>query len=153
LAITPRPRGGDWLEVDLASLSERGINVLVSLLEFDEAAELGLTDESTCCATHGIEFLSLPVPDLGSPHDSETFVTAVINLARLLREGKRIAVHCRQSVGRSGLLAVAVAVASGLELSVAVETVSKARGVQVPETLTQLTWLRQHEGHLSGSAG
>ena len=73
LTITPRPRGGDWLEVDVAALSVRGVNLLVSLLESDEAAELGLVDESVCCTAHGIEFLSLPVQDLGVPRDSTTF--------------------------------------------------------------------------------
>lgn len=153
LAMTLRPRGGDWLEVDLGALSLRGINVLVSLLERDEAAELGLADESASCAAQGIEFLSLPVPDLEPPRDSETFLRAAINLARLLREGKHIALHCRQSVGRSGLLAVSVAVASGLNLDDAIEAVSEVRGVLVPETPMQLTWLRQHQVRLSGSAG
>lgn len=153
LAITRRPRGCDWLEVDVAALSAGGVNVLVSLLEKDEAAELGLHDESACCATHGIEFVSLPVPDLGAPRDSAEFVVAATDLAQLLREGKHIAVHCRQSIGRSGLLAVSVAVASGLELGEAIETVSRARGIQVPETPTQLEWLRRYQSRLSGDAG
>src|SRR5262249_51981280 len=127
LAITPRPRGGDWLEVDVAALSAGGVNILVSLLESEESAELGLDDELGCCAAHDIKFLSLPVPDLGAPLDSTGFVQVATNLARLLREGKHVAVHCRQSVGRSGLLAVSVAVASGVELVEALEIVSKAR--------------------------
>ena len=153
LAIMPRPRGGDWLEVDVAALSVSGVNTLVSLLESDEAVELGLVDELVCCAAHEIEFLSIPVPDLGAPRDSEKFVLAATGLAQALTEGKHIAVHCRQSVGRSGMLEVSVAVAAGLQLGEAVEIVSKARGVRVPETPVQLTWLRRHEGHLSGSAG
>jgi protein-tyrosine phosphatase len=153
LAITPRPRGGDWLEVDVIALSVNGVNTLVSLLENDEAAELGLVDEFACCAAHGIEFLSLPVPDLGAPLDSGKFVVAATHLAKSLNEGRHVAIHCRQSVGRSGLLAVSVAVAAGLRLGEAVETVSKARGVQVPETAAQLTWLRRYEQTLSGRAG
>jgi hypothetical protein len=47
------------------------------------------------------------------------------------------------STGRSGLLAISVAVASGHELGEAMETISKASGVQVPETATQFTWLRR----------
>jgi protein-tyrosine phosphatase len=134
-------------------LSAGGVNVLVSLLESDEAAELGLDGEWASCATHGIEFLSLPVPDLGAPRDSPQFVKAVTDLVQMLREGKHIAVHCRQSVGRSGLLAISVGVASGLDLDEAVGIVSRARGVQVPETSTQLAWLRRYQGHLSGDAG
>jgi len=151
LAITPRPRGGDWLDVDIAALSNQGVNVLVSLLETEETHELGLERESASCRAYGIEFLSIPVPDLGTPSDSAKFVQAAADLARVLREGKCIAVHCRQSVGRSGLLAVSLAIAAGTGLKDAIDTVSNARGVQVPETPAQLEWLRQHESFLSGS--
>ena len=150
LAITPRPRGGDWLEVDIAALSFQGVNVLVSLLEAEEAFELGLEGESASCAIHGIEFLTLPVPDLGIPVDSTKFVQAATDLAGVLRKGKCIAIHCRQSVGRSGLLAASIAVAAGLGgLTDAIEAVSEARGVRVPETPAQLEWLRRYEPHLS----
>jgi hypothetical protein len=100
LAITPRPRGGDWLEVDIAALSFQGVHVLVSLLEAEEAFELGLEGESASCAVNGIEFWTLPVPDLGTPIDSPKFVQAATDLAGVLRKGKCIAIHCRQSVGR-----------------------------------------------------
>jgi len=40
LAITPRPGGWDWLEVDIAALYTHGVNILVSLLERDEASEV-----------------------------------------------------------------------------------------------------------------
>jgi protein-tyrosine phosphatase len=151
LAITPRPRGGDWLDVDIAALSAEGIEVLVSLLETEESCELSLEGEQASCAAHGVEFLSLPVPDLGTPLDSPKFLQAAVNLARLLRGGKRIAIHCRQSVGRSGLLATSIAVAAGVGLTEAIEAVSRARGVQVPETLAQLEWLRRYEPQLSAS--
>jgi len=145
LAITLRPRGWDWLEVDIADLSTHGVNVLVSLLERGEVSSLGLEQESACCATRGIEFLSLPVPDLGPPVDSDRFVNAARDLVGLIRQGKNIAVHCRQSVGRSGLLAVSVAVATELGGDEAIEAVSKARGVRVPETTAQLEWLRRYK--------
>ena len=40
LAITPRPRGGDWLEDDIAALARSGIGVLVSMLREDEQGDL-----------------------------------------------------------------------------------------------------------------
>src|SRR6185503_3984148 len=131
LAISPRPRGGDWLEVDISALAAQHLDVLVSLLEPAEASELGLEDEAACCAASGFEFLSLPVPDLGTPLDSLGFTRVAANLAGLLREGRRIAIHCRQSVGRSGLLAVSIAVAAGVSLDNAIEAVCAARGVRV----------------------
>jgi len=45
LAIAPRPRGEDWFENDMGLLRLAGVNVLVSVLPQDEAAELPLTSE------------------------------------------------------------------------------------------------------------
>jgi protein-tyrosine phosphatase len=150
LAITPRPRGGDWLDDDIAALAAQGVGVLVSLLETGEQFELGLVNEAAACGVYGVAFVALPVPDLGAPIDSNQFVQTVQRLAALLRAGKYVAVHCRQSVGRSGLLAVSIAVATGITLEEAIEGVSVARGVRVPETAVQTDWLRRNVGQLSG---
>jgi hypothetical protein len=37
LAIVPRPRGGDWLEDEVAHIKRAGVDVLVSMLQADEA--------------------------------------------------------------------------------------------------------------------
>lgn len=142
LSITPRPRGGDWLEDDISRLARSGVDTLVSLLTREEEVELGLADEAALCADRGIELVSLPVPDLGVPANSSGFVQVVLDLASALRAGRHVAVHCRQSVGRSGLLAVSIALAAGIPLDRAIEEVTRARGVQVPETPAQLEWLR-----------
>jgi protein-tyrosine phosphatase len=153
LAITPRPRGGDWLDDDIAALASQGVRVLVSLLRGDEQIELGLENEAAACVAQGVEFIALPVPDLGAPIDSSEFVQVVDDLAAQLRAGMSVAVHCRQSVGRSGLLAVSIAVAVGVTLESALEAVSTARGVRVPETPAQAEWLRRNVNVLSGLAG
>ena len=46
LAIVPRPRGGDWLEDELDQMKRAGVDVLVSMLQVDEAVELGLSSEA-----------------------------------------------------------------------------------------------------------
>jgi hypothetical protein len=56
-------------------------------------------------------------------------------------------------VAWSGLLAVSLAIASGIPLDVALECVSSARGVRVPETRQQREWLRRNVDRLSGRAG
>jgi hypothetical protein len=43
-----------------------------------------------------------------------------------------------------------MAVAMGVDLQNAIETVSIARGVRVPETPAQLEWLRNHQEALCG---
>jgi hypothetical protein len=119
LAITTRPRGDDWLDDDIAALQRQGIEVLVSLLGRDEARELGLSAESTACKAVGLEFLELPVPDFGTPDDPLTFVETSNYLVGLLRSGKSVAVHCRQGIGRSGLLAVSILLGTGVPLKAA----------------------------------
>jgi len=58
LAIVPRPRGGDWLEDELDQMKRAGVDVLVSMLQADEAAELGLSSEAEFCKARGIDFRS-----------------------------------------------------------------------------------------------
>src|SRR5215472_3224195 len=61
LAITPRPRGEDWLEDDIRLLQRAGIDVVVSALTQVEAEELGLLREGQCCQNNGLEFHSFPI--------------------------------------------------------------------------------------------
>jgi len=133
-------------------LPRQGVGVVVSLLCEDEQAELGLEDEGTICAKHEIEFVALPVQDRGVPENTSEFIAAVQRLVRLVRDGSGIAVHCRQSVGRAGLLAVSIAVACGVSLQTALDVVSEARGVTVPETNEQVDWLRKNIRSLSDAA-
>lgn len=152
LAITPRPRGGDWLEDDVRRWSLHGVGIIVSLLNDDENGELALEQEASLCRAIGIDFVSLPVPDLGVPSDAAAFIARVHALAARLRDGASVAVHCRQSVGRSGLLSVSIAVACGCALPAAIDLVTRARGVTVPETAVQREWLRAHVSSLAGAA-
>ena len=49
LAVLPRPRGGDWLEDEVKSLRQAGVDVLVCLLTSEEMAELNIVEEAACC--------------------------------------------------------------------------------------------------------
>lgn len=138
---------------DLQALRARGVDVLVCLLESPEQAELGLTDEALLCGEHRIKYVPAPVPDLGVPPNAGTFLEVVAAVVADLRSGLSVAVHCRQSVGRSGLFAVAVVIATGRALPEGRSTVSAARGVEVPETSEQLAWLRHYEQQLASLAG
>src|SRR5262245_8964792 len=54
--ILPRPRGGDWLRDETMAWREAGLDVVVSLLEPEEAAQLVLEDEAAAAAASGIAF-------------------------------------------------------------------------------------------------
>lgn len=61
LSIMGRPRAGEWATDEFSGLAHVGVTDVVSLLEPDEAQELGLEDESRYCANVGIEFGFYPV--------------------------------------------------------------------------------------------
>jgi len=142
LYIVARPRGWDWLDDELASLHSAGVDILVSLLEPEEAGQLGLGSEEDAAVGAGLEFLALPVKDRGVPHSRSEFAAAVSRLEADLESGRAVAIHCRQSVGSAGMAAVAILVESGVCVEEAVDSGSTARGVAVPETGEQLEWLR-----------
>src|SRR6185436_10293015 len=67
LAVMPRPRGGDWLEEEIWSLRQAGVDILVSMLQRDEEASLGLEREGELARAQGMEFISHPIPDRDVP--------------------------------------------------------------------------------------
>ena len=102
-----------------------GINTIISLLEPDEAADLNLDREAEAATAAGLSFVSLPIPDRGVPASTGAVVSLAAELEAALDEGKSVAIHCRQSVGRAGLMAAAVLAASGVDPGQAMETVQR----------------------------
>ena len=142
LAVVARPRGGDWLEDEARAWKGAGLDVVVSLLENEEAADLDLTKEREVVESNRIGFISFPIPDRGVPGSQKDALLLLATITNLLDEGQNVAIHCRQSVGRSGLIAAGLLVRSGVEFDKAVETVSAARGQTIPETDGQMEWIK-----------
>ena len=132
LAIVLRPRGGEWLEEELLRLKEGGIEILVSLLEADEAAMLDLAEEAGLARQAGMTFLSYPIPDTRIPPDPAAFRRLVQGLANLLRAGKWVGVHCRGSIGRSTVTAACTLIELGWAPHAALMAIAEARGCMVP---------------------
>jgi len=141
MAVATRPRGGDWLEDEADGWRRAGLDVVVSLLEEDEAAQLQLSSEADIARSKGLQLISFPIPDRGVPASMPATLGLLRSLATALEQGKNVAVHCRQGIGRSGLIATAVLVTSGIGVEKAIETVSAARGQAIPETTAQLEWI------------
>ena len=142
LAVATRPRGGGWLEDEISGWRKAGLDVVVSLLEEDEAEQLELSDEGAVAKSNGVRFVSFPIPDRGVPASTREALQLFSTIATALEEGKNVAVHCRQGIGRSGLIAAGVLLTSGMGVEKAIEVVSAARGETVPETSTQLQWIK-----------
>jgi protein-tyrosine phosphatase len=141
IGILARPRGGDWLEDEIASWGNLGVDVIVSLLTPDEETDLELLRERTLAEQQGISFISFPVLDRGIPASSSDAAELLNRLRNALESGQTIAVHCRQGIGRSALVAAGALVASGIDPTNALKMVSVARGIPVPETPQQKAWV------------
>jgi protein-tyrosine phosphatase len=146
LAVLPRPRGGDWLEDEVRSLRAFGLDVLVSLLTREEVVELVLAGEAGCCAAAGIDFVSFPFADRGVPASVSDALAFVRRLTALLASGNAVAIHCRQGVGRSALVAACVLASLGERPDVALQRVARARGCPVPDTAEQRDWVLRFAG-------
>jgi protein-tyrosine phosphatase len=149
LAIMPRPRAGDWLDDEIAGWRSEGIDIVVSLLEADEVAELGLEREPATCQHNGIEFISYPIPDRGVPASIAETVDLAQSVALGVAQGKATAVHCRAGIGRSALVAACILVCSGFDAVTAFEAIGKARGTGVPDTDGQRAWVEAFHKFLS----
>ena len=149
LGILARPRGGDWLADEAAAWREAGIDVVISLLQPDEEAQLALDSEASVAAAQGIDFRSFPIPDRGVPASREAVAELAHSIVERLESGKSVAVHCRQGIGRSSLIVGSALLAAGQDVAIALKAIMDSRGIDVPETDEQRQWFRDFASWLS----
>lgn len=139
LFIMPKP-SGEWLDEDVAHYRSVGANTIISMLEPAEIDELSLQNEGVVCADNQLDFINFPIQDRGLPN-RDSFKILIGTVTLRLRNNEGVAVHCRAGIGRSGMLvccALAEFVGSAVD---AIEIVSRARGVEVPDTQEQRAFI------------
>jgi protein-tyrosine phosphatase len=151
LAILPRPRGGDWLDDETRAWRRAGVHMVVSLLEPEEETELELSREAESATASGLAFVSFPTSDRGVPSSREAVATLTTQLADALRSGNNVAVHCRQGIGRSALIAAATLISAGQDVDSALQSIAHSRGVAVPETEEQRRWISEFASWFASS--
>ena len=144
LAIVPRPRGADWLDDEMVALREAGIDVVVSMLEEAEAAEVGLEREVEAAKNAGLIFVNFAIPDRSVPTNSQKFETFLSGLELHLANGKRVGVHCRACIGRASVTTASLLIRSGIPVAEAWRQIESARGFPVPDTQEQREWVDRH---------
>ncbi len=151
LAMSARPRGGDWLEDELAGWHRAGVNTVVSLLTRDEEQTLDLKREAGLVKAQAMDFISFPIDDRQVPSSQAALASALEKINADLSSGKNVLIHCRQGIGRSGLVAACLLVTKGWDPSAAVEHVSAVRSLAIPETLEQRRWIDQYAASLASA--
>jgi len=152
LAITPRPRGYDWLVDDIRLLKRAGVDVLVSALTPYETEDMGLLEESQCCQNYGLEFFSFPIEDRSVPASFSEFDGLLNSLTDRLCKGKAVGVHCRAGIGRSSMIVASALIRDGLSVDSAFRAIQDARGCSVPDTAEQRQWVERYSSRF-GSSG
>lgn len=141
LATMPRPRGNDWLEDEIISYKNYAVDVVVSLLEADEISELEIEKEQFYCEANGVIFLNFPIGDRQIPKSFEEVYNFAKKLTDFIDEGKKIAIHCRQGIGRASLMAACVLILRGFSVEQSFKIIIEKRGCEVPDTKEQLDWV------------
>lgn len=141
VAVMARPAPGEWLKDEMAAIASCGIDRVVSLLEPDEAEQIGLAEEAYHCKEVGMEFLSYPIADRGLPSSLSKFSAFTNMLYETIGQGIHTVVHCRAGIGRTGIVTAGVLLQAGFEPDEAFEHISKARGMAVPDTEEQQSWV------------
>lgn len=149
ISILARPRGGDWLVDEVKAIREAGVDVVVSCLTSEEEVELGLREEAACCLQQGIIYWAFSIRDRGVPAFSSKTFRFLEQLHTYLSQGQHLALHCRQGLGRSVLMAACLLVLSNFSPDQAFDMLSRARGCPLPETEEQRAWVMAFASHSS----
>ena len=152
LAVSSRPQGFDELEEAVEAWRDAGVGTVVSMMEEDEAEELGLANEGVVCRANGIAYLNCPVPDHGVPQDMAAVLGVVDEALGRLAQGQVVAAHCFAGIGRSPLFVACTLVRHGLSVEVAWERTIAARGVPLPDTDAQRRWAAAFAKRYGGAA-
>jgi ADP-ribosyl-[dinitrogen reductase] hydrolase len=125
------------LDVDVAAIATWGARAVLTLLEDDEMVLLHVTALGETLVRHGMEWFHLPILDCSIPDAAfeERWTTVGPHLEEIVREGGRVAVHCRGGLGRSGTVAAMMLVQLGVSAADAIARVRAARpgAIETPE--------------------
>jgi protein-tyrosine phosphatase len=138
---TESSKGFRWqrdLADDLAMLVDKRVQTLVTLLETEEMARLGVPNLLTEAKKCGLDVIHFPIVDVSVPPIDE----AQKVIAELLtRKDQGIVVHCNGGLGRSGVVVGCLLRALGVSASDARKRLVAARGPQCPETEVQRAFI------------
>jgi ADP-ribosyl-[dinitrogen reductase] hydrolase len=122
---------GSWnrdLDEDLRAIRDWGACALVTLMEAFELVECGVGDLPGK-VPEGIVHFRLPIPDGGVPDEAweRAWVDASARIRALLRQGRRVVIHCLGGLGRTGMVSARLLVEFGMDPEEAIAAVRKAR--------------------------
>lgn len=148
LVICPAKKGSGMVgrhdrdfEKDMTALAEQGVDKVYGLMPKYELVEYKAEALLTETGSYGIEYIYCGWTDRSTP-DNDDFWTCVKQALNDLKMGKRIVVHCRGGLGRTGTFAGTVLALAGWHMDSMIDALHEARGTMCPETKEQTTFIR-----------
>lgn len=118
LIFTPCPgsKGVD-LKTSLQQLKTAGAKALLSLTPDEEMMELAVTDLPSLCRELDLAWFHCPIADDQAPGlaFAEGWQQAKALVHHILRQGGKVAIHCKGGSGRTGLVAAKILLELGLD--------------------------------------
>lgn len=141
LGIMSRPLGGDDLTEEMEHWKRLNVDTIVSFLTDEENEELGLEYERMDCRKQGFEFIKFPIEDRQTP-DSYLKTKALVEIIiDKINGNNKILMHCRGGIGRVSIVSASVlSILNKTSAKQSFSTISKIRGINVPDTDEQITW-------------
>lgn len=124
--------GDRWardLDADIAVIRAWGADLVVTLMERHEFNLLRVPDLPDRVRAHGMDWALLPIRDVdipAAPFDALWDVVRSDVLGRL-SAGRRVVLHCRGGLGRTGLVAALFLMERGMKAENAILAVRRAR--------------------------
>jgi ADP-ribosyl-[dinitrogen reductase] hydrolase len=112
-------------------------------MEQHELTRYGVAGLGAAVAARGMAWLHLPIVDVDIPRApfEAAWVTAGPRLHGWLREGRRVLLHCKGGLGRTGTIACLLLIEQGMQPDAAIRAVRAARDGTI-ETPAQVAWVR-----------
>jgi protein-tyrosine phosphatase len=136
---------GRYEQLHLAAeeINEKGISKVVSLAPDQEiekkSPDFARAIQSGAFVTSRISF---PIEDYGIPSDRKAFLELSDDLAKAVKNGESILIHCGAGIGRTGILATSVLMSLGIDPQTAIELVRAAgSGPETPDQEDLVNWV------------
>ncbi len=126
-----------------AAFVREGVGQVVCLTSLEEVG-MYAPDYARAIESDGLAWSQqiFPIVDGGVPRDVEAFLDLANSVARSLRDGDRVVIHCAAGIGRTGMLAVCVLMALAMTEAEACDAVRNAGSFPESEVQRKLiSWI------------
>jgi protein-tyrosine phosphatase len=133
------------VDADLKVIKDAGISVVVTLMQKNEMDTFGIGNLGQKVNDFGMSWFHFPIEDGGVPDSPSSMAPLIYDIVDEARNGKKVLIHCRGGLGRTGTVAGCYLVAQGFPFDYTLEILQIARGNRCPENDMQKDFIRSFE--------